>query len=84
MQWKTKGSAWEPLKVRVELRCIVRGNFPKERVLERPVTPGRWFSNWTAFTLSGDEYRDLGEVTAWRATLWEGQQLLGEQKSFLW
>jgi len=26
----------------------------------------------------------LGEVTAWRVTLWEDTQLLGEQRSFLW
>jgi hypothetical protein len=84
VQWKAKGPAWEPLKVRVELRGIARGNLPRERVLEQPVTPGGWFSHWIGFRLSGDEYRDLGEVTAWRVTLWEGQQLLGEQKSFLW
>ena len=41
-------------------------------------------SHWTGLALKGDEYEQFGEVTAWRVTLWEGTQLLGEQKSFLW
>jgi hypothetical protein len=32
----------------------------------------------------GDAYKQFGEVTAWRVSLWSGDQLLGEQKSFLW
>ena len=35
-------------------------------------------------SLSGEEYQKLGELSAWRATLWEGDRLLAEQKSFLW
>ncbi len=71
------------LKLRVELRGAAEGNAPRQAVLETAVKPGV-FSKWTALTLSGEEYKKFGEVTAWRATLWEGDQLLGEQKSFLW
>jgi hypothetical protein len=84
VQWKTKGVVWEPLKVRVEMRGIAQGNLPSQLVLEEPVKPGGWFSHWTGVTLTGAQYKSLGEVTAWRVTLWEGQQMLGEQKSFLW
>ena len=48
------------------------------------MTPGGWLSHWTKFELVGAEYKDFGRVTAWRATLWEGDRLLSEQKSFLW
>ena len=48
------------------------------------VEPGGWLSHWSGVALSSKEYKELGEVTAWRVTLWEGSQLLGEQKSFLW
>ena len=34
--------------------------------------------------VDGDSYRKVGEVIAWRATLWEGDRLVAEQKSFLW
>jgi hypothetical protein len=30
------------------------------------------------------EVEQLGEISAWRATLWSGDQLVAEQKSFLW
>lgn len=51
-------------------------------------------SRWVYLTLKDSERQYLGDVTAWRATLWEetlqaessGQEqlLLAEQKSFLW
>ncbi len=84
VHWKTKGAVYGPLKLRVELRGIAEGNSPKQLVLEQPVEPGSWFSHWTAIALARDQFRDLGEVTAWRVTLWEADQMIGEQKSFLW
>lgn len=84
VQWKTKGPVWQPLTVRVELRGTAQGNLPKQLVIDKPVTPGRWFSHWTSVPLAGEDYQSFGEVTAWRVRLWEGQQVLGEQKSFLW
>jgi hypothetical protein len=84
VQWKTKGSAAEPLKLRVELRGVAQGSLPKQLALEQAVTATRWFGRWTDLVLSGDQYKNFGEVTAWRVTLWEGSQLLAEQRSFLW
>ena len=84
IQWKLRGAAFESLKLRVELRGAAQGNLPVELVLEKPVEREGRFSQWTALILGGDEYRNIGEVTAWRVTLWDGAQLLGEQKSFLW
>ena len=42
------------------------------------------FSNWSQMKLAGENFSKLGELVAWRATLWEGDRLLAEQKSFLW
>ncbi len=84
VQWTTSGPVWDPLQVQIELRGIAHGNLPKELVLDEPVEPGGWLSHWVGITLSGDAYKEFGEVTAWRVSLWEGGQLLGEQKSFLW
>ncbi len=84
IQWKTSGPAWEYVTLRLELRGVAEGNLPKHLVLDQRVaTTGRW-SHWTAVTLTSAQYKELGAVTAWRATLWEGQRLLDEQKSFLW
>jgi hypothetical protein len=76
-------TALSGLKLRVELHGVAEGNAPRQAVLETEVKPGL-FSRWTALTLSGEAYKKFGEVTAWRTTLWDGDQLLGEQKSFLW
>ena len=39
-----------------------------------------------AFCAAGadDEISAVENITAWRATLWEGDRQLSEQKSFLW
>jgi len=84
MQWKTKGAVWSDLKLRVELRGVAQGDAPKQMILERDLQATGWFSRWTSMTLSGEEYKTLGEVTVWRVTLWEGGQQLAEEKSFLW
>ncbi len=84
VQWKARPPTWEPLKLRIELRGIAQGTLPRQLTLEQAVETTGWFGRWTSLTLVGDEYKAFGEVTAWRVTLWEGEQLLGEQKSFLW
>ncbi len=84
VQWKTKGKVEAPLKLRVDLRGVAHGDFPRELTLERAVEPRGRFSHWTAVPLVGEEFKSFGRFTAWRASLWEGTRLLGEQKSFLW
>jgi hypothetical protein len=84
VQWKTTGPRWEPLKLKVEMRGVSDGNVPKEAAVEMPVRGGGWFSHWESVKVDKAQYQALGEVTAWRVTLWEGDQLLSEQKSFLW
>jgi hypothetical protein len=81
--WKASKAAGDKLKLRVELRGIGAGGMPKRTALEQTVTP-KFFRSWTSLELDGDDYKNFGEVVAWRATLWDGDQLLGEQKSFLW
>jgi hypothetical protein len=84
VQWKAKGPVKEPLKLRVELRGLSAEGKAKRLTLEQPVELPRWWGAWTRVTLSGQQYKDFGDVTSWRVTLWEGNDLLGEQKSFLW
>ena len=84
VQWKTGGKAQAPLKIKLEIRGGQRGGAPQRLTLEAEAKPGRWFSTWTTLPLMGEDYKKFGEVSAWRATLWEGNKLIGEQKSFLW
>ncbi len=80
--WKAS-DAGAKLKLRLELRGIGAGGMPKQTMLEQTVTP-KIFRSWTSLTLGGADRQDFGEVVAWRATLWSGDDLLDEQKSFLW
>ncbi len=84
VEWRAKSAVATSLTLRVELRGVARGDFPKARTLEKAVTPGGWFTHWTKFDLVGADYKEFGRVTAWRVTLWDGDWLLSEQKSFLW
>jgi hypothetical protein len=84
VQWKASASDAASLKLRVEIRGITHGDLPPTTVLEQEVKPGGWFSHWASLPLIGDDYKKIGEVTAWRATLWDGDQMVSEQKSFLW
>jgi len=85
VRWKNTSPVFGQLKLRIELRGIAEANLPRQKVLEQNLEPGGgWFGRWTSLLLGGEEYRQFGEVTAWRVTLWEDDQLLAEQRSFLW
>ena len=79
--WKAEKSP--DLKLRVELRGIGQTNQPTVKTLEMPVHAG-YFRKWTEFPLTGDDFKNVGNVVAWRVTLWDGDKQVGEQQSFLW
>lgn len=82
--WSAKNAAGVTnLNLRVELRGVDAASQPKFKTLQTPVMPGK-FRKWTSLPLTSEEYHSFVSITAWRATLWEGDRLLGEQKSFLW
>jgi hypothetical protein len=81
--WKASNAGGVKLKLRVELRGVGAGGLPRQMTLEQSVTPG-FFRHWTSLALGGADYKNFGELVAWRATLWSDDRLLGEQKSFLW
>ena len=81
--WNAKNARNSSLTLRVELRGIGAGGLPRQTILQTNVTP-KIFHHWTSLTLAGADYKKFGALSAWRATLWNGGQLLSEQKSFLW
>ncbi|MDB6031890.1 MAG: hypothetical protein JWM16_2228 [Verrucomicrobiales bacterium] len=81
IQWKAR--TIEPLKLRLETRGT-KGGETTAITLEAPVRHAAGFNKWTELTLKGDDYSKLGDLNAWRVSLWDGDKLLAEQKSFLW
>ena len=82
VQWK--GPHSDSLKIRVEARGIVVGEKVQTLELEQPVTRHGWFSQWTALVPTAEQFKELGTLTAWRVTLWDGDTQLAEQRSFVW
>jgi hypothetical protein len=81
VEWKSSNSM--PLKLRVELRGYRAGQ-PTSSRLEESVRHKGWFGSWAYPTIKGDDYKQLGDLTSWRATFWDGDTMVAEQKSFLW
>ncbi len=81
VQWRAKRAAGSPLLLRVEIRGA-KGTQPV--VLEQTVRRDHSYRRWSTLRVDGDSYGKLGEVIAWRATLWDGSQPVAAQNSFLW
>lgn len=81
VHWKSSGPS--ELKLRIEIRGSRNGR-PEQALLEKPVKKRGLFGTWSKVVLDGEAYQKLGDLTAWRATLWSGDQQVAEQRSFLW
>jgi hypothetical protein len=84
IQYKAHGHPSGSFRLKVEIRGVAKGDLPSHEVLETTAKSTGWFSHWTDVRLTGESYTRIGTVTAWRVTLWDGDTLLAEQKSFLW
>ena len=81
IHWKADKVAFPGLKLRLEARG---SKAPRPVVLEAGLERRPWYKRWTSLKLEGQTFQELGDLVAWRATLWEGATLVAEQKSFLW
>jgi len=81
VQWRSRDAG--QLKLRIELRGNL-GRNGTAAVIEEPVKFRGLFTTWSKATLTGDAYKKFGELSAWRVTLWDGEKMVAEQKSFLW
>ena len=83
MNWNAPLARNASLKLRAELRSA-HGDPSKPIVLEAPAHRDWLGATWTKLVLDGEAFQKSGEVTAWRVSLWDGDQLLAERASFLW
>lgn len=81
VQWKVRREEAYDLRMRIEVRGSVD---PAVHTIEEQVRRRRWYNRWSSLTLDREGLRTVGEVVAWRVTLWSGSQLLAEHRSFLW
>lgn len=85
VQWKASKVDWSKTRLVVETRGVVASALVTRRA-ERSVHKPGFFGKWKFenIDISGKDFDTMGELAAWRVTLWEGDHKLGEQKSFLW
>jgi hypothetical protein len=81
VQWRSRDAS--RLRLRLELRGN-RGRDGTTAVVEEEVRFRGLFTTWSRISLTGEAYKKFGELSAWRATLWDGDKMIAEQKSFLW
>ena len=81
VQWKARRDA--PLMLRVELRGTHEGR-ATSATLETALKRRGRSSRWASVALRDQSFRQFGELISWRASLWQDDKLLSEQKSFLW
>ena len=85
--WKGTAEKHGKLRLQVELRGAGADGLPRQVTVEKQAVPGL-FSRWTSLALDANGidkvYKNLGTLVAWRVTIWNGNQLLSEQNSFLW
>lgn len=81
VQWRSRDAS--RLRLRLELRGN-RGRDGTTAVVEEVVKYRGLFTTWSRASLTGEAYKKFGELSAWRATLWDGDKMIAEQRSFLW
>ena len=81
--WKASRTGGAKLQIFAELRGAGADGTPHRTVLEKEVTAG-FFRSWSSLTLDSSALQNFGSLVAWRVTLWDGDRMLAEQKSFLW
>ena len=91
VQWSAPKSGSAPLELRLELRGSATSTATNGAaastnafVITRTVEPPRFGSRWTQITLDDAARRQVGDVTAWRATLVREGRELASTQSFLW
>ena len=76
-----KSATKQSVTVRLDYRQGITGSqvLSKELFIAKPKR-----SNVTKFEVTGDEYRDGGKVTQWKASVIENGSVVAQYKSYLW
>lgn len=81
--WRTPPQATPPLRLLLEVQGLTHLGLPRQATIELPLQ-ARSRRQWSSVRLDRETFQQLGDVVAWRVTLWAGSELVGEQRSFLW
>ncbi len=80
ISWRNEGPP-DRFIARFEYRQTKTRDRIKVQTLDHPAVNGNVRS---IFKVTGSEYRQDGPVESWRFTIWRGNKIVGEEKSFIW
>ncbi|MES2308360.1 MAG: hypothetical protein V4507_05820 [Verrucomicrobiota bacterium] len=80
ISWANKGAV-RNVEARLEYRQSKTKDIVRTLSLHYPSAGG---TNRSQFSVLGKAYQEGGEIQSWRFTLWSGDELLAETKSFIW
>jgi hypothetical protein len=81
--WSPRSQESAPVTLRLELRGS-KAPAQEPLVMTSALKARGGYSQWARVRLTEDTYHALGELVAWRVTVWEDENLLAEERSFLW
>jgi hypothetical protein len=79
--WKVSSRVSGPLRLKMELRGGDSGSL---ETLEMDVKRGFFGRRWSRMVLDAKQFARVRTVTAWKATLLQGEEIVAESNSFLW
>ena len=83
IQYKGPRPAPDDLVMKIEIRGSGTG-LAETETFEAKVKPTGFFAKWAGIVLDREAYQRIGEIIAWRVTLWSGGLIVAEEESFLW
>lgn len=82
IQWQSFISGEYVMKL--ELLGRVSEGVPKTKKVERTLVVKNSRRHWDVIKFEGKEFKDFGQIVAWRVSIWQGKDLLTKKQSFLW
>ena len=82
IQWQSYISGDYELKL--ELLGKVFDGKPKTKTVTRKFKVKNRRRKWDVVKFEGDEFRQFGQIVAWRVSIWQGDEMVAKKQSFLW
>ncbi len=70
--------------LKVELLGRVEDGKARTKTVEMKLDVTDRRRHWDHVKFEGAEYLEFGRIVAWRVSIWQGDQMLAKEQSFLW
>lgn len=82
IQWQSYISGEYTMKL--ELLGKAAQGRANSKIIEVKLTVTNRRRHWDAIEFKDEEFKEFGQIVAWRVSIWQGEELLAKKQSFLW